>query len=294
VKVLGVSGPPVDSAVCLVVDGVVRAAAQEERFSRRPHDGTLPIAALACCLEAAAIESMSEIDAVVFHETAHPAWLQEVLPEFPGRVTAVKAERSLWTTAAPSNAAAAINTALTIENVDLAADGAQRLYAALGPSYTSKEVRELLDRFDLPYELVDDVPKTIAGLAKDGYLVASVRGRMEFGDVSLGNRTVFALAHDTSAMRRIAALAPDGGGPVQLTSAIGSGTFLHRVDTALKAHLPGGTLGHAPFRTLDEPTVCSPIDAYRCMMRGGIDAVVIEDVLIRRSEQPAWPDLSDA
>jgi predicted NodU family carbamoyl transferase len=282
----------VDSAVCLVVDGVVHAAAQEERFSRRPHDGALPIASLAYCLEAGDIGAMSEIDVVVFHDAPHAGWLREVLPDFRGRVMAVKPEQSLWRSAAPPNAAAAINAGLSIENVELAGDGAQWL-CALGPSYRSTEVRELLDRFDLPYEIVGEVPATIARLAADGHLVGVVHGRMEFGDVSLGNRSVFAFAYDTNAMRRITALAPNGGSPVQFTSAVGAGTFLHRVDAALKADIPGGTLAHAPFRTPDEPTVCSPIDAYRCMMRGGIDAVVIEDVLIRRAEQPTWPELSD-
>lgn len=291
-KVLGVSGPPRDSAVCLVIDGVVCAAAQEERFSRRPHDGALPIASLACCLETGAIASVSEIDAVVFHETSHATWLRDVLPDFAGRVViAAESDRAAWTAVAPANAAAAIEAALSITRANADADAAPA-DAALGPSYTSNEVRELLDRFDLPYEMVDDVPRVIARLAAEGNLVGVVRDRMEFGDVSLGHRSLVALAGDSDAVRRMVALA-GGVNPAAITATAEAGTFLNRLDAALKSRVAAGTLAHAPFRTTDEPTVCSPIDAYRCMMRSGIDAVVIADVLIRRGAQPAWPEPRD-
>src|SRR5262245_2993982 len=48
--ILGISAFYHDSAVALVVDGEVVAAAQEERFSRRKHDSSFPSQALAYCL----------------------------------------------------------------------------------------------------------------------------------------------------------------------------------------------------------------------------------------------------
>lgn len=67
VYVLGVSGLFHDSAACLLRDGEVVAAAQEERFTRRRHDPSLPRNAIAWCLEAAGIEG-SRVDHVCFYD----------------------------------------------------------------------------------------------------------------------------------------------------------------------------------------------------------------------------------
>jgi carbamoyltransferase len=41
------------------------------------------------------------------------------------------------------------------------------------------------------------------------------------------------------------------------------------------------------FNVRGEPLVCTPADAYRCMMGTGIDCLVMEDFLIWRHENPA-------
>ena len=50
--ILGLSAFYHDSAACLVRDGEIVAAAQEERFSRRKHDPRLPRQAIEYCLAA--------------------------------------------------------------------------------------------------------------------------------------------------------------------------------------------------------------------------------------------------
>jgi carbamoyltransferase len=65
--ILGISAYFHDSAACLLEDGVVVAAAEEERFSRVKHDASFPHAAIAFCLRAAGIE-ISDITLVVFYE----------------------------------------------------------------------------------------------------------------------------------------------------------------------------------------------------------------------------------
>ena len=67
VNILGISALYHDSAACLVRDGEVVAAAQEERFSRKKHDARLPRNAIAYCLEAGAVKPEG-LDAVVFYE----------------------------------------------------------------------------------------------------------------------------------------------------------------------------------------------------------------------------------
>ena len=66
-KILGLSAYYHDSAACLVVDGEIIAAAQEERFTRKKHDAGFPTNAVDYCLAEARIKS-SEIDHVVFYD----------------------------------------------------------------------------------------------------------------------------------------------------------------------------------------------------------------------------------
>ncbi|MGD9835205.1 MAG: carbamoyltransferase [Piscinibacter sp.] len=66
-KVLGISAYYHDAAACLVVDGCIVAAAQEERFTRRKHDASFPVHAIAYCLREAACEPR-DIDRVVFYD----------------------------------------------------------------------------------------------------------------------------------------------------------------------------------------------------------------------------------
>jgi len=65
--ILGLSAFFHDSAACLVHDGRIVAAAQEERFSRRKHDERLPGQAAAWCLKYSGLRP-ADVDAVVFYE----------------------------------------------------------------------------------------------------------------------------------------------------------------------------------------------------------------------------------
>ena len=66
-RVLGISAYYHDSAACLVEDGRIVAAAQEERFTRKKHDAAFPSKAVAYCLGEAGI-SASQLDHVGFYE----------------------------------------------------------------------------------------------------------------------------------------------------------------------------------------------------------------------------------
>ena len=66
-NLLGVSAYYHDAAACLLVDGRIAGAAQEERFSRRKHDARFPHAAIAWCLEEAGLRP-ADIDRVVFYD----------------------------------------------------------------------------------------------------------------------------------------------------------------------------------------------------------------------------------
>ena len=65
--ILGVSAFYHDSAACLLKNGEIVAAAQEERFTRKKHDAGFPSNAIKYCLEEAKI-SATQIDNLVFYE----------------------------------------------------------------------------------------------------------------------------------------------------------------------------------------------------------------------------------
>jgi len=71
VNILGISCYYHDSAAALLQDGILVAAAQEERFSRIKHDPSFPQHAIKFSLEHANIQS-SDLDYVVLHEKPMP------------------------------------------------------------------------------------------------------------------------------------------------------------------------------------------------------------------------------
>jgi carbamoyltransferase len=67
VRILGISAYYHDSAACLVVDGRIVAAAQEERFTRKKHDPSFPSHAVGYCLKEGGL-SIDDVDIAGFYE----------------------------------------------------------------------------------------------------------------------------------------------------------------------------------------------------------------------------------
>ena len=65
--ILGISAFYHDSAACLIRDGEIVAAAQEERFTRKKHDASFPKEAIKFCLEYAGVKA-SDLDYVTYYE----------------------------------------------------------------------------------------------------------------------------------------------------------------------------------------------------------------------------------
>lgn len=66
-NILGISAFYHDSAACLVRDGEIIAAAQEERFTRKKHDYNFPSHAVAYCLQEGNLEA-AKLDYVAFYD----------------------------------------------------------------------------------------------------------------------------------------------------------------------------------------------------------------------------------
>ena len=65
ITVLGISAFYHDSAACILKDGKIIAAAQEERFTRKKHDPSYPYNAIEFVLDFADIK-LNQVDYIVF------------------------------------------------------------------------------------------------------------------------------------------------------------------------------------------------------------------------------------
>ena len=64
--------------------------------------------------------------------------------------------------------------------------------------------------------------------------------------------------------------------------------LLHDVLSEFFAQTGVPVLVNTSFNVRGEPIVCTPMDAYRCMMRTEIDFIVLENILVDRRKQPVW------
>ena len=65
--ILGISSFYHDSAACLLKNGKIVAAAQEERFTRKKHDQNFPSNAIKYCLNEEGINT-SDLDIIAFYD----------------------------------------------------------------------------------------------------------------------------------------------------------------------------------------------------------------------------------
>ncbi len=97
-KILGISAYYHDSAACLVNEGAIVAAAQEERFTRIKHDHEFPVNAVKYCLAEGGIAG-DGLDAVAFYDkpiTKFHRILETYLCVAPGGVLSFLKAIPLW------------------------------------------------------------------------------------------------------------------------------------------------------------------------------------------------------
>ncbi len=97
-NILGISAYYHDSAACLVRDGEIVAAGQEERWSRKKHDHGFPANAVAYCLEEGGL-SADELDLVAFYDkpfTKFDRLLETYIAFAPAGLRSFLAAMPLW------------------------------------------------------------------------------------------------------------------------------------------------------------------------------------------------------
>ena len=90
--ILGISAYYHDSAACLVRDGHLLAAAQEERFTRKKHDAEFPIHAIGYCLDFAGLKP-NELQYVAFYDKPFLKF-ERLLDTYAGTVP--RGVRAFW------------------------------------------------------------------------------------------------------------------------------------------------------------------------------------------------------
>ena len=62
----------------------------------------------------------------------------------------------------------------------------------------------------------------------------------------------------------------------------------HKLLKAFERRTGCGMVVNTSFNVRGEPIVCTPEDAYRCFMRTEMDYLVLENVLLAKTNQPKW------
>src|SRR5690242_4661738 len=82
-NIIGISCFFHDAACCLLKDGVLVAAVEEERFSRNKHDAGIPKLAFNYCLEEGGL-TIDQIDCVVYYEEPAKKLARQIWMKLPG------------------------------------------------------------------------------------------------------------------------------------------------------------------------------------------------------------------
>jgi carbamoyltransferase len=72
-----------------------------------------------------------------------------------------------------------------------------------------------------------------------------------------------------------------------------SSPLYHAILTAFKERTGCPVVVNTSFNVRGEPIVCTPQDAWRCFMRTAMDALVLENHVLLREEQPPFEDSAD-
>ena len=97
-NILGISAFYHDSAACLVRDGQILAAAQEERFTRKKHDAGFPSRAVSYCLKEGGI-ALADLHSIVFYDkplVKFERLLETYLAYAPSGITSFVAAMPIW------------------------------------------------------------------------------------------------------------------------------------------------------------------------------------------------------
>jgi len=120
-------------------------------------------------------------------------------------------------------------------------------------------------------------------------LVADVAARHRV-EPKLGARGLDKLKEPRSTIPAVTHV--DGSARIQTVTRSENPRF-HEVLSAFRDRTGCPVMINTSFNVRGEPIVCTPAEAYRCFMRTNIDALVVGDLVLNKSEQPAFVETED-
>lgn len=69
--------------------------------------------------------------------------------------------------------------------------------------------------------------------------------------------------------------------------------YFYKVINEFKKFTGCSVIVNTSFNVRGEPIVCTPQEAYECFMRTDMDILVLEDILLKKEEQPEWHENED-
>jgi len=112
---------------------------------------------------------------------------------FNGKVLELTPFDNLFISSCPDDSGNCFGAALYLYNHILENDRAEAMtHNFLGPEYEDAEIEEVLFGYNLPLRYEEDICAYAAKLLADDKIIGWFQGRMEFGQRSLGNRSILA------------------------------------------------------------------------------------------------------
>ncbi len=114
----------------------------------------------------------------------------------------------IWVQPAAGDAGTALGAALSVDLQERKpAERAYRMdHVYLGPSYTDREIEDVLKGSGIIYRRMADAPRELAALLAEGAVLGWFQGRMEFGPRALGARSILASPSDPLMQARLNAI----------------------------------------------------------------------------------------
>ncbi|MFE9249795.1 carbamoyltransferase [Streptomyces sp. NPDC007088] len=216
--------------------------------------------------------------------------------------------REIWVQPAAGDAGTALGAALHVASQSGPVKPMGT--AALGRGWSDEELRDWLERAEVPYEEPDDIAETVAEVLADNGVVAWFQGRSEYGPRALGHRSLLAHPGHAENLERLNAVkgreefrpvAPMvlaeraaelfRGGPLPSPYML----FVHEVAEEWRPRLAAvvhvdGTARVQTVDAADEPLVARMIRAFE--RRTGLPAVV--NTSLNTAGRPMVDDPRDA
>ena len=160
-------------------------------------------------------------------------------------------------------------------------DALGALPTAVGPAFSDAEVEAFLDTHDFPAHAIDEARRldVVAELLSRGRPVGYFAGRVSGCDV-----------HHARALLVRATDLGDDAGMVSFGGRSRPARPWRGDAVGERFEVGEGGVAWVPLQLAGEPAALTPFDAYRCMMVGRLDSLVLQHYLLHRDEQPPWPE----